>query len=281
MLRRSLVALLLVTLVAACGSGSEAPQPGPAYVAMGDSYVSGPGIAPADGDSAGCLRSKADYPALLARTLDVASFTDVSCGGAITDHLMNPFTGPTGPVDAQLDAVSSATRLVTVGIGGNDGNLYEGFFNSCVFPKFRSPSGCRYFATHQAPQILDTTRSGITAFLEALAAKAPKAEILLVGYLRILPDTGTCPALGLGRSYVEDGSSVLRQIDAMQRAAAEDAGVTYVSLRDLSEGHDMCAGSDAWVNGLRSTTRDGLYLHPKAAGMRAVADLLAKRFAKD
>jgi lysophospholipase L1-like esterase len=275
MMRRWLAVLLAATVVSGCGSDSEPARPAPSYVAMGDSYVSGPGIAPADRESGACLRSRADYPALLARKLDIKKFTDVSCGGAITDHLVESFTGQSGLVDAQLDAVSEETRLITVGIGGNDGNLYEGLFNSCVFPKIRSASGCRYFATEQAPKILDTTRSKIVSALEAIATKAPNAKIILVGYLRILPDSGACPGLDIGSTDVEHGSAVLREIDATQRAAAKEAGVTYVSLRDLSEGHDACAGSDAWVNGLTSTAKDGLYLHPKSAGMKAVAELLA------
>ena len=278
MLRRWLAVLFAAALVSACGSESEPAPLVPSYVAMGDSYVSGPGIAPADRDSGACLRSRADYPALLARKLGIKKFTDVSCGGAISDHLVGPFTSQTGPVDAQLDAVTKETRLITVGIGGNDGNLYEGLFNSCVFPTIRSTSGCRYFASTQAPEILDATRPKIVSALKALTEKAPKAEVILVGYIRILPDSGACPGLDIGSTYVEHGSKVLRDIDATQRAAAREAGVTYVSLRDLSDGHDACAGSDAWVNGLTNTATDGLYLHPKSAGMRAVADLLAEEY---
>jgi lysophospholipase L1-like esterase len=275
MMRRWAAALLVAASVTACGPDDPAPAGGASYVAMGDSYVSGPGIAPQERGSGACLRSDADYPTLLADALDIRTFADVSCGGATTDHLVDSFTSTTGDVKAQLDAVSPATELVTVGIGGNDGNLYEGLFNSCVFPTIRSASGCRFFATSQAPEILAATRPKIVHALERITRKAPQAEVRLVGYLRILPDSGTCPALGLGRGYVTHGSSVLRQIDATQRAAAREAGVEYVSLRAMSQGHDVCAGSEAWVNGLGNTPTDGIYLHPRSAGMRAVAAFLA------
>ncbi len=60
------------------------------------------------------------------------------------------------------------------------------------------------------------------------------------------------------------------------RDAARAADVKFVDLRQVSEGHDVCAGSDAWVNGTTKVPGDGAILHPNQAGMRAVADLVLK-----
>ncbi|MGA8987504.1 SGNH/GDSL hydrolase family protein [Aeromicrobium sp.] len=276
--RLGAAALLICALLAACqGSDSTGPARPPfeSYVAMGDSFVSGPGILPHDPDSGICLRSERDYPALLAEQLRIPDFTDVSCGGAITDHLTGPAQTTTDPLPAQLDALTGDTRLVTIGIGGNDGNFYEGLFNSCFYPAYRSVSGCAYFAESQADTILAVTRPKIARALRAVQQAAPRAEIILVGYLRIVPDAGSCGSLDIGGKQVADAAAVTRAVDSMQRAAARDAGATYVSLRAISEGHDACAGSAAWVNGLTNTVSDGVALHPRPAGMRAAAGHLA------
>ncbi|NEE44856.1 SGNH/GDSL hydrolase family protein, partial [Streptomyces sp. SID8455] len=52
------------------------------YVALGDSFSSGPGI-PEQTDAA-CGRSSRNYPALVAAALPVASFADATCAGADT-----------------------------------------------------------------------------------------------------------------------------------------------------------------------------------------------------
>ena len=270
------VALVVAALLASCSPEKPDKRVDATYVGMGDSYVSGPGIAPVDDDSGACLRSKASYPALLAKEPGIGRLTDVSCGGATTDQVLESVTGPAGVVGAQLDAVTSKTRLVTVGIGGNDGNFYEGLFNSCIYPTIRSTSGCLNFDKRQAPEILEATRAKIAHTLEAISEKAPKAKIVLVGYIRILPDSGSCPELGLGRSLVTHGSSAMRQLEKTQRDAAKDAKATFVSLRPMSEGHDVCAGDNAWVNGLENSATDGVNLHPKPAAMKAVAKHLAE-----
>ncbi len=61
----------------------DAPQH---YVALGDSYASGPGIPAQRADPIGCQRSTHNYPALLAQALGIRDYTDVSCGGARRRH---------------------------------------------------------------------------------------------------------------------------------------------------------------------------------------------------
>src|SRR5690606_11900370 len=60
------------------------------YVALGDSYTSGPLVPEQRPEIPGCARSTGNYPSLLAQRLDVAEFTDVSCGGASTEHMTAP-----------------------------------------------------------------------------------------------------------------------------------------------------------------------------------------------
>ena len=59
------------------------------------------------------------------------------------------------------------------------------------------------------------------------------------------------------------------------KAAAERADVEYVSMATASDGHVSCDGDQAWVTGLKDVPGDGARLHPKSAGMRAVAKAVA------
>ncbi|MEO6471913.1 MAG: hypothetical protein ABIR57_08375, partial [Aeromicrobium sp.] len=84
-----------LALFAGCSSAPSKPAksaaPPPAfknYVALGDSYTSGPLIAPTSpGSPPYCLRSGSNYPSYLASYLKVKKLTDVSCGGASTTDL--------------------------------------------------------------------------------------------------------------------------------------------------------------------------------------------------
>src|SRR3954452_13214611 len=87
--RRSLVvtAVLVCTMLASALTASAATSRFLRYVALGDSYTSGPLIPLQRLDPLGCFRSTSNYPSLLAARLHIRSFTDVSCSGADTTHL--------------------------------------------------------------------------------------------------------------------------------------------------------------------------------------------------
>jgi len=126
-----LMATVPLSLSSASAAGLKANvAPTSAYVAMGDSYASGEGlqanattyIAPSNND--GCQRSATAYPALVASSLDVdlgqfetyGSGGFVACSGATSKDLLKGENGE----PAQLSALSSATRWVTVTAGGDD-----------------------------------------------------------------------------------------------------------------------------------------------------------------
>ena len=58
------------------------------------------------------------------------------------------------------------------------------------------------------------------------------------------------------------------------REAAAAAGATYVAVLGPSEGHDICAGPDAWVNGVEARSGVAAAYHPLAGGQAAVAELV-------
>ncbi len=53
-------------------------------------------------------------------------------------------------------------------------------------------------------------------------------------------------------------------MDAAMREAAAAAGATFVEVLGPSEGHDICAGDDAWVNGFEAQPGVAAAYHPLA-----------------
>ncbi len=73
---------------------------------------------------------------------------------------------------------------------------------------------------------------------------------------------------------MDDAAWALRVAAVLNRSvrqAADDIGATYVDLYPASEGHDICAGREAWVNGRRTDFGTAAAFHPFLAGMRETA----------
>ena len=269
-------AVAVAAALAGCSGGSSdgGPSGSSGYVAIGDSYVSGPGIAPSDPSQPGCLRSLSNYPHLVASDTPQVALVDVSCGGETTERLRDGRTLADGTdVQPQLASIGRATRRVTVGIGANDANATAGLYQYCLLPASASDDQCSTFVTQYMPTVFPKTRKAVASILDEVQQRAPKATAQLTGYLRLAPDGGSCAALPLSetrRALVASYEASMREALA---TAAKQAGVPFVDLYAASQGHDACA-AEPWVNGVddHSATGDGAFLHPTAAGMRAAAD---------
>ncbi len=268
---RLVAGLLAVGLATGC-TGPEQPEssaPAPPaverYVALGDSFTAAP-LVPTTDVARGCFRSDQNYPALVADRLDVADRVDVSCSGAETRDLVSrqrTFAGVRLP--PQLRAVTAATDLVTVGIGGNDFGLY----GSLVGLAHDGPDG-----TVAPQEVTDRIGARVEAALRAVASRAPDATVLLVGYPRVVDRGSDCPRrlpLDAGQVSQVFRAEVLLD-DALERAA-RDAGVGFVDVFAASKGHDVCAARP-WVNGQTTERTRAAAFHPLPAGMRAVAGLV-------
>ncbi len=273
----ALAATALVLTTACSSDGKKAPSPLPeqpssfrSYVAMGDSAVAGPDITPNDRRSGLCARSKKNWPALLAGALAIPKMRDVSCSGAVSADITADRTKP-----AQIEAVSSKTDLVTISIGGNDEGLFSKVILSCLYGPYDA-ARCTSFMNTQVDAISARTTDRVALALESIRKSAPNARIVVVGYLRILPDKGGCGMQGLSPERVLQASKGMTAMNGALQAAAKRAKVDFVSMAEASVGHEACAKGDAWVNGLTSDSGDGALLHPNKAGMRAVAKILAE-----
>jgi lysophospholipase L1-like esterase len=249
------------------------------YVALGDSYASGPGIPEQRTDPIGCQRSTHNYPALLAQTLGIRDYTDVSCGGARTDDMTAPQPVRLGPNPPQFDALRPDTDLVTLTIGGNDINI-GGLWVTCAHLGPTDPSGdpCKRQATaggtDRYAQQINAAAPKVARVLEGIRQRSQHATVLLVGYLRILPSaTGCYPAVPIARGDVHYVDGVEQQLTAMLADQASNHGAVFVDSYAGSAGHDACQQPGVrWVEGTAATSAAAPD-HPNAIGMQQVADL--------
>lgn len=250
------------------------------YVALGDSYSSGPGINPADNSTDICLRSEKNYPKLVAKALD-ADLDDVSCAGATTDSVLDPVPTRTGVLPAQVDALDDDTDLVTLTIGGNDESVFGGLYSVCTGLATTADLTCADVVNQALPTQLKKVRVNVTETLRTIRRDAPKAKVVLIGYFGLVPTSGqTCAAIGIPEADLSTALTGEQLIDGTLRSAAEKAGVGYLSMLQASVGHDVCAGKSAWVNGITPSKDDGVELHPNAAGMAGLSSVLTDYLAR-
>ena len=276
---RWLVAALLLTVPGLTGCQEDsASLSGERYVALGDSFTSGAGLPQTDRGAFTCGQSSLNYPSLVAKAIG-AKLVDVSCGGATTENGTQPQSLGGEAWPPQLDAVTKGTDLVTVSLGGNDFSWYLGVMFGCTTAATSDPTGdpCERQGTSLESD-LTALPPQIGARLEALLTeahrRAPEAEVLLVGYPQPVPASGTCPELPLATGDYPFVRAQWEALDVAMREAASAAGATFVGVLGPSEGHDICAGPDAWVNGLVAQPGVAAAYHPLASGQAAVAELV-------
>lgn len=323
------------------------------YVALGDSYSSGEGLAPyqpdtdydnADGRNV-CHRSQTGaYPTQVklpghTTTLaqqaaaGTATFAFLACSGALTtDVTDDSYNDPAEPSDlarhtdwgldamgyplnpdrtgdevAQVDLghLDPETTLVTLTIGGNDARFAE-VLRSCI----ASVDSCFASGHHLTrdndvvdPDILQRYEKKLLREMlpehllvtyRAVAAKAPNAKILVLGYPqlfndRFASDPTDCAGLSrlemLGLNTFADLLN-LQIARAVQQVHDEGRDISFVSTtqrwRD-THSHWTCEfATDPWIRGgivscesnVGTQTPCPASFHPTVTGQAALADIV-------
>jgi lysophospholipase L1-like esterase len=238
----SWVAALGAALALGVASPAQALAPVD-YVALGDSYSSGTGAPPYTSSS--CLRGNKSYAALWAASHEVSSFAFVACGGATTQSM----TG-------QFSALSAATDLVTITIGGND----VGFADTMATCVLGTSSACVDAVDDGIATANATLPGRLDSTYATIRSRAPNATVVVLGYPRLVEPNGSC-LTATKRAALNRGADALHTVISARAAAA---GVRYVDARDRFAGHGAC-GSSPWIN------RFNLFqiaesFHPNATG---------------
>jgi hypothetical protein len=263
-----LVAILAFALAAPAAQAAGSLR----YVALGDSYSAASGVLPIDLSAPQCLRSVRNYPHVIAGATG-AQLEDVTCGAAETGDFFESQYPGTAP---QLEAVQQDTQLVTMTIGGNDSGVFINTILSCGTAGLStlgqgSPCKDRYGSSFE-DTINTTTYPALVKALDAVRAKAPTAQVAILGYPWIMPASGGCftkmPVAKGDVPYVRGIQATLN--DAVRRAAAA-TGSTYVDLNAVSEGHDACKPIGVrWVEPVLQGTNP-VIVHPNALGESEMA----------
>jgi lysophospholipase L1-like esterase len=250
--------------------------PGP-VVALGDSYTAG-ALLPTDltANPLGCLRSTKAYPVLVAAALG-ASLADVSCASAGVADMTAAQRTNLGTNAAQLNALAPDDSLVLLTLGGDD----LGFMNvldKCMELSFTDPWGspCQaHYTEGGTDQLAAAVRAEaprMATVLAAIAARAPRARIVLVGYPDLFPLSGGCwPAVPITNGDIGYLRGIELQLNAVLAADARAAGATFVNTYTPTIGHDFCQRERVRdVEGLIPGSW-ALPFHPNARGQAAIA----------
>jgi hypothetical protein len=238
------------------------------YSALGDSYTSAFGVTPlAPTAPAECGQSTLNYPHLTAAALNL-SLTDVSCGGAKTEN----FTVAQYPNQPpQFDALSASTEVISVGMGGNDNNLFISLVLGCTAidagrPNIGAP--CEKRLASFVNKTFEADLAPREKALEEIHALSPKAKVFIVGYPEITPENGYCPAatpwttgdLRWFRDAVTARGNTL-----LQRSALAHNDI-FVNTFGPSAGHNACEPVGVrWIEPLIGSLT-GVPVHPNATG---------------
>jgi lysophospholipase L1-like esterase len=270
-----------VVLALLGGAARAAPiAAGSTYVALGSSYAAGPGITTLAADSPGrCGQSADNYPRQLAAKLKL-KLVDRSCGGATSADVLD--TGPLG-LAPQIDGLTADTRLVTVTIGGNDVRYMAGFGVAVCRAHPDPGKPCADPPYFDLSQAFDATAASLRVIAAQVRLRAPKARLVFVDYVTVLPPKGTCATVAISAADADELRARAARLAKLTAQVAAETHADIVKASVLTAGHDACA-ADPWVEGLvqgqTPAGRARASFHPTLPAMTAIAAALAQRLAK-
>ncbi|TMR41118.1 SGNH/GDSL hydrolase family protein [Actinomadura geliboluensis] len=245
------------------------------YVALGDSMASGPLIPNITGPI-GCGRSTHNYAHELAAALG-ANLRDVTCSGAKSRHMTEPQSTSVGGVDTgtvppQFDALTASTTLVTLTIGGNDVGLV-GIAEDCVnLDPTATP--CKGEFETEVAQRTQELGPRLSAVLDGIRARSPKARIVVTGYGLYIKPNGCWPVQPVLPTDANFLQGAVNAMNGVIRDQANAHGATYIDLVTPSAGHDACqSATKRWVEGY-VPLNPAAPLHPNARGEAAYAAII-------
>jgi lysophospholipase L1-like esterase len=246
---------VLSALAAAALSAVVVAQPASAqtavnYVALGDSYASGVGAGSYTSASGSCDRSTNAYSQLWANANDPASYVSMACSGATTGTV----------ISGQLSALTAATTLVSITVGGNDVG-FSSTMETCVLG---STSSCVSSIDAGESEIASQLPGELDSVLGDISSDAPSARVVVVGYPQFYDLAQSSGCVGLSGTDRTDLDQAAGELDSALQAAAARHGDVFADVRPDFAGHEIC-DSSPWLHSLNFLDIDESY-HPTAAG---------------
>ncbi|MEZ0492528.1 nidogen-like domain-containing protein [Kineococcus sp. TBRC 1896] len=261
------------------------------YVALGDSFQSGEGsYLYEDGTGAfgGCHRSTLAYPKVLASTTVRLDLDFEACSGAKMGDLVSTFKSE----NPQIDSLGYDTRLVTIGIGGNDLD-FSGTLKNCIVQGLNplntfGPSCQKNFGADVDRNLTSLEkgklRTDLVSLYRVVRAKAPYARVVVVSYPRFFNQSNflnqNCQFIrGSDQKWI---NSSIDRADAAIGRAAQQVGFEHVNMADVLTLQDACAPAPA-INGILFTAQhkgaDNESFHPNPLGHARMAARIQSQLA--
>jgi len=244
------LALAAAALPVLAAASPATAQPVVNYVALGDSYSSGVGAGSYYSSSGSCDRSASAYSVLWAAAHSPASYVSAACAGATTGSV----------ISTQLSALSTATTLVSITVGGN-GVGFSSVMETCVL---HSTATCVSAISTSESEIASTLPGQLDSVLAAISAHAPNARVVVLGYPHLYDLSRSSVCLGLSTTDRTDLNTAADALDGAVQAAALRHGDFFADVRSQFAGHEIC-DSGSWLHSV-DLFNLGVSYHPTAAG---------------
>jgi lysophospholipase L1-like esterase len=275
-IRRTLLAVLVALAALACalpGLAAAAPN----YVSLGDSYTAGP-LIPNQLPPLGCLKSDHNYSHLAAPSIGLP-LRDPSCSGAKTADMTAPQSIDGGSNPPQFDSLATDTRVVTLGIGGNDIGFTEIIKNCGTANPFGHPCQDTYVVggRDEISERIKAAGPKVAAVLQGIHQRSPRARVFVVNYLPVLPETGNgCwPQMPIAFADVPYLRAKQKELNAMLASRARANRARLIDAYSAGIGHDACKlPTVRYVEPLVPNTA-AAPVHPNLSGMQAVSAVVA------
>jgi lysophospholipase L1-like esterase len=220
------------------------------YVALGDSYSSGVGAGNYIGSSGSCDQSSNAYPARWDTANQPASYVSEACSGATTATVLS----------SQLSALSAATTLVSITVGGNDVG-FSSVMETCVL----LPTSSCVSAVNKAESLIASQLPGeLDSVLNAIKADAPGARVVVLDYPDLYDLSKSSSCIGLSKTDRTDLNNGANDLDSQIQAAAARHADVFADVRGAFTGHEIC-DSSSWLHSVNFLDVSESY-HPTASG---------------
>ncbi|MFE3192426.1 SGNH/GDSL hydrolase family protein [Nocardia sp. NPDC059240] len=251
-------ALAAVLPAAAAQAAPPSPDTGAVneYVALGDSWAADATLSQLTTafTPLPCVQSAHNYAKQVAAALNVPTFRDATCGGAVTANMTQPQHTGLGDNAPQFDSLTENTDLVTLEIGGNDAGLAAAVTDCVTLDPAATPCLDEMVTggVDRMSQQIAVAENRVTATIAGIRERAPHARILLLDYFEGIGLEGGCwPEIPISDPDAVWLGQKLFELHQMVARVADATGVEFVDTYDGSAGHDACKPvGTRWVEGL-------------------------------
>ena len=173
-----------------------------------------------------------------------------ACSGATTVTVLS----------SQLSALSSATTLVSITVGGNDVG-FSSVMETCVLLPQRS---CVSAVQHAESLVATQLPDELDSVLNAIRTDAPKTRVVVLDYPELYDLSRSSSCIGLSTTDRTDLNQGAGQLDKQIKLAAARHGDVFADVRSAFSGHEIC-DSSSWLHSVNFLDVPESY-HPTASG---------------